>query len=231
MMRLNDLRSRLSRLFFFFSLVFTAAFFFVIFTPVANYMAASLVVSAELEQSDLIAVLGGGAFENRVLGGASNERMIQGLMLYKSGYAPEVIFVGGSILKPSKKVLHTITRSEDASEIDVVEAELMRNVSVILGMDSAVMHYEAESTHTQANLVAVNDFMNAKGLKSCLVVSSPTHMSRVMGVVEKLGMNCKPAPVDDYTPYIRSTTGRLSLMHAVLWEYAGIMLYKYYDYI
>ena len=214
-----------------FCAVFTVSALLIMFTPISNYMASPLIVDPEPRRAELIAVLGGGAHPNGVLGGGSSERFLHGLRLYKQGYGSEVIFVGGSILKPTKKVLRTITRSEDTTEIDVVEAELMRELSVAFGMDPGKMHEESTSTHTYENIVAIKEFMEARGIKDCIIVTSPTHSARSLSVVRKLGLDCAPATVPDYTPYIRSALGRLSLFHAVLWEYAGLFLYKAYGYI
>ena len=214
-----------------FCAVFTVSVLLIIFTPISNYMASPLVVDPEPRRAELIAVLGGGAHPNGVLGGGSSERFLHGLRLYKQGYGGEVLFVGGSILKPTKKVLHTVTKSEDASEIDVAEAALMHELSMAFGMDPGKMHQESASTHTYENIVAIKDFMEVRGIKDCLIVTSPTHSARSISVALKLGLDCTPATVPDYTPHISSALGRLSLLHAVLWEYAGLFLYKAYGYI
>ncbi|MEE9613471.1 MAG: YdcF family protein [Thermodesulfobacteriota bacterium] len=214
-----------------FCVAFTVLVLVVMFTPVANYMARPLVVAPKDREADLIVVLGGGVFPNGLLGGGSNERLIHGLLLYKEGRAPKIIFSGGSIIKTSAKILHTITRSEDTSRIDAVEADIMKDISVRLGIPAGDLSVDGDSIHTYGNLAAVKGFMETRGLKSCLIVTSPTHILRSMKVSGKLGLDCYPAPVGDYTPHIRGSTGRLSLMRAVLWEYAALGLYKAYGYI
>ncbi len=213
------------------SMVFTAAFLVIMFTPLSNYMAKPLTMGPELKKADLIAVLGGGAFPNGVLGGASNERLIHGMLLYREGYAPEIIFSGGTIRKTSKKVLHTILKSEDAGEMDVIEAGIMREVSTKLGIPEEDTSADPSSTNTHGNLERISEYMEARGLETCLIVTSPTHMYRSFMVSEKLGMDCYPAPVSDYTEFIDSALGRLVLFRAVMWEYAGLLLYKLYGYI
>jgi uncharacterized SAM-binding protein YcdF (DUF218 family) len=153
------------------------------------------------------------------------------MILYREGYAPEMIFSGGSILKLSKKVLHTLSKSEDTSTMDVVEAAIMKEVSLKLGIPKQDVALDAASTHTYGNIRGLMDYMAERGLKTCLIVTSPTHMYRSYSVTQKLGLDCYPAPVRDYTRYINSVVGRLGLFRAVLWEYAGIFLYKFYGYI
>jgi uncharacterized SAM-binding protein YcdF (DUF218 family) len=227
----KGLGGRLWALFRAVSVVFTITVLIIMFTPLSNYMARTLIVAPEFKKTDLIAVLGGGAYVNGVLGGASNERLIQGMILYREGYAPEIIFSGGTIIKPSKKVLHTILKSEDTSLIDVVEAAIMKDVSLKLGIPEQDVAVDAASTHTYGNIKGIKDYMAARGLKTCLIVTSPTHMYRSYRVTQKLGLDCYPAPVRDYTWHISSAVGRLGLFRAVLWEYAGLVVYRFYGYI
>jgi uncharacterized SAM-binding protein YcdF (DUF218 family) len=213
------------------SMVFTAAFLIIMFTPLSNYMAKPLTMGPELKKTDLIAVLGGGAFPNGVLGGASNERLIHGMLLYREGYAPEIIFSGGTIRRTSKKVLHTVFKSGDASKMDVIEADIMREVSTKLGIPEEDTSADPSSTNTHGNLERIGEYMETRGLETCLIVTSPTHMYRSLRVSEKLGLDCYPAPVIDYTEFIDSALGRLGLFRAVMWEYAGLLLYSLYGYI
>ncbi len=212
-------------------LLFTAAFLVVAYTPVTNYMARPLTMESELQRADIIAVLGGGAYRNGVLSRASNERLIQGLLLYREGYAPGVIFLGGSILEASGKLLHTLSGSEDTEGMDVVEAAFMRRIAVGLGIPGDDMYVDSGSTNTYTNIRALKEFMESGGLASCLLVTSPTHMYRAMRVAGRQGLECSPAPVKDYTHLRRDPTDRVALLREVLWEYAALILYRVYGYI
>ncbi|MEE9542764.1 MAG: hypothetical protein V3V95_03140, partial [Thermodesulfobacteriota bacterium] len=88
--------------------LFTFVMVVAMFTPVANYLASPLNVPMELEKVDLIVVLGGGAYRNGILTGASNERLLHALRLYRSGLAQKIIFVGASIQDPFEKVSETV---------------------------------------------------------------------------------------------------------------------------
>jgi len=214
-----------------FALIFTAATLSIIYTPAANLMARPLIVPERLVKSDVIIVLGGGAYENGSLGAPSNERLIRALLLYKKGYAPVVIFSGGAITSTSAKILHTLSASDDRSAIDAAEAAVMRDTAAALGIPRSAMAVDATSTNTHENLKDVKAYMAKDGMKTCLLVTSSTHMLRSMLISEKLGMDCAPAPVADYTQLRRSSIDRLSLFHAVAWEYAGLALYRVYGYI
>jgi uncharacterized SAM-binding protein YcdF (DUF218 family) len=219
------------RLFLAFCIFFTALFMLVMYTPLSNMGAGGLVVEEDLRRADLIAVLGGGAYPNGVLSGGSTERLIRGLLLYADGYAPRIIFSGGSILDITEKVSDTVIESGDPATIDVVEAAIMGEFSEKLGIHPGSITVDPDSTNTYENLVGVRDFMERTGFATCLVVTSPTHMYRSYRIVKKLGMDCYPAPVADYTRYIGPGTGRIGLARAVLWEYAALVIYRLYDYI
>ena len=214
-----------------FSAAFTVIILVVMFTPLANRLAGVLVIEPELEKADVIVVLGGGAYNQEALGGASSERLIRGLLLYKKGYASKILFAGGTIAGTASKIIHTLMGSEGTVRFDAVEAAMMGQIALDIGVPEDDVIIDAESTHTYGNLVVVKRIMDERGLKKCLLVTSPTHMYRSMRVAERLGLDCIPAPVEDYTRDVRLSTERLALMRAVLWEFAGLALYRIYGYI
>ena len=223
---------RLSRFIRWFSIAFTALFLIIMYTPAANFAAVPLIVRhPEPGAADIIAVLGGGAYRNGVLGAASSERLIKGLILFKSGTAPRIIFSGGTIIEPSKKLMHTVFKRDRAVYIGIQESEIMRDTSLIFGVPDEAVEADPASTNTYENLRNINAYMNAKGLKKCILVTSPTHMKRALLVSKALRMDCDAAPVDDYTAQRSGALDRLALLREVLWEYAALVLYRVYGYI
>ena len=213
------------------SIGFTAAMLSVMFTPLANMMARPLVVDeTPLQKTDVIAVLGGGAYPNGVLGGATNERLLRGLILYRQGYGKTVIFTGGSGNSMRDKLGHTVLGSR--AEMTVIgESVLMRQAALGLGMSEADTVFDDRSLNTYENLVFVRAYMEEKGLESVTIVTSPTHMRRAELIAKKLGLKFQSAPVADYTEYRRGAIDRLSLFRETLWEYLALVLYKIYGYI
>jgi len=213
------------------SIGFTAAMLSVMFTPLANMMAKPLVIDeTPLQKTDVIAVLGGGAYPNGVLGGASNERLLRGLILYRQGYGKTVIFTGGSVNSMRDKLGHTVLGSR--AEMTVIgESVLMRQAALGLGMSEADTVFDDRSLNTYENLVFVRAYMEEKGLESVTIVTSPTHMRRAELIAKKLGLKFQSAPVADYTEYRRGAIDRLSLFRETLWEYLALVLYKIYGYI
>src|SRR3989304_6569333 len=92
----------LKTIFFGLCAIFTLTVFVFMFTPLANVLARPLVMEPDVKKSDLIIVMGGGAYPNGGLGEASGGRFLTGLLLYKEGLAPRLFFAGGSISDVSK---------------------------------------------------------------------------------------------------------------------------------
>lgn len=229
---LSERFKRLNGIIRWFSVAFTAVFLIIMYTPVANYAAKTLINRRpEPGMADIIAVLGGGAYRNGVLGAASSERLIKGLILFKSGNAPRIIFSGGTIVEPSKKFIHTVFKRDRAVSIGIQESEIMRDTALIFGVPDEKVEADPASTNTYENLRNIKSYMDAKGLKKCILVTSPTHMKRALLVSKALQIDCDAAPVDDYTALRRGAFDRLALLREVLWEYAALVLYRVYGYI
>ncbi|MBI5559785.1 MAG: YdcF family protein [Deltaproteobacteria bacterium] len=214
-----------------FSVLFTAFSLVAMFTPLANILARPLIVEPVLRKADMLVVLGGGAYKNGVLARGSNERLVHGLLLYKKGFAGAIVFSGGSVTNTAKKVFYTITATGHTAVMDVIEADIMRDAAAGLGIPKEAIHVDAVSTNTYTNLVEAGDYMKGKGFKSCLLITSPTHMYRAFGISRKLGLDCYPAPVKDYTQLRTGAIDRVVLLKEVIWEYCALALYKAYGYI
>ena len=220
-----------------FCVIFTATALFIIYTPAANLLARPLVVQETLgkaglpQGADIIVVLGGGAFKNGVLAGASNERLIRGLLLYKAGWAPGIMFTGGAIASKAAKIVHTLMKSTDKGVIDASEGGLMGEIALKLAVPEKAAVIDHTSTNTYENLLHAKKYMDEKGLKSCIIVTSSLHMKRASLVAKKLGLLFYAAPVKDVAMYRVGGLGRINLMDELLWEYAAIALYRFYGYI
>lgn len=125
------------------ALAFAIVVLVIVCTPIANIMARPLIVAGEPGRSDVIVVLGGGAYADGSLGGASNERLIRAVVLYNGGYAGRIHFAGGSILKLSRKLYNTA--SGGGERLDVVESEVMRGLAVGMGVPLEATSVDAAS--------------------------------------------------------------------------------------
>lgn len=214
-----------------FAFVFTAVMLAVMFTPAANFIARPLLIKPVHKRADIIAVLGGGAYKNGALGKTSTERLVAGLMLYKQGFSGKIIYSGSAISSDSIKIFRAVTKSDESSADVAVEAGLMKNISDALDIGISDTVIDNSATNTYQNLSHVKDHMEKSGFKTCLIVTSSTHILRAALVAKKLGMECYPAPVDDYTEFRLAAADRLGLFYEVTWEYAGLVFYKVYGYI
>jgi len=210
-----------------FSLAFTAVFLTVMLTPLPNWMASPLVVEdGPARKTDVIAVLGGGAYANGVLGAASNERLIKGVLLYRQGRAEKLLFAGGSVLPLAAKLGRTVLGSASIGPGRFTEAGLMRELAIGMGMPAADCLAEDDSLSTFENLVNLKAYMGREGMRSATIVSSPLHMKRIELVARKLGLDFTLSPALDSTQHRTTPMARLHLMRDVLWEYSALALYR-----
>lgn len=215
-----------------FCFLFTFVLLIVMFTPVSYWLASPLVVAeAHPKKADIIAVLGGGAYKNGALGSSSNERLIKGLMLLNEGYADKILFSGGPLVSRSKKLFHTLFEDEPVAGGGLTEAELMREAATSIGIPEEKILLDTGATNTYENLKAVKEYMEDRGLKSCVIVTGSTHMKRASLVAKRLGLDFSAAPVKDYTEHRDGAIERLGLLREAAWEYAALALYRFYGYI
>lgn len=208
------------------SLAFTAVSLIIMFTPVANWLASPLIVEAGPPRTtDVIAVLGGGAYPNGVLTGSSNERLIRAIILYREGRAPRMVFTGGKVVDVATKLNYTVLGAKREDKSRFVEAGLMRDIAVGMGVLPTVCVVEDESLSTFENLRNLKALMEKERWKSVTLVSSPVHMRRSVMAASKLGMDFTPAPAMDATVHKTGAIARVHLMREVLWEYAALGLY------
>lgn len=206
--------------------VFTAVCLAVAFTPLANRLGGPLLMAeTDAKKTDLIAVLGGGAYANGVLGGASNERLIKAVLLYREGRAPRVIFTGGQVVGVASKLGHTVLGKAPGQGGPFVEAALMRDLAVGMGVAAKDCLVETESLSTYENLKNLKAFMDREGLKTATLVTSPLHMRRAAMTARRLGVDFAAAPAADATMHKTTPIARVHLMRDVAWEYLAFGLY------
>lgn len=209
-----------------FSFAFTAVFLAVMLTPLANWLASPLLEpEGPATKTGIIAVLGGGAYSNGVLGGASNERLIKGVLLYREGIAPKIIFTGGSVLALKTKLGHTVLGSKDAAQGRFTESGLMRDLATGMGVPPSDCLVEDKSLSTFENLRNLKAYMDREGMRTATLVSSPLHMKRAALTAKKLGIEFTLSPAFDATAHKTTPIARIHLMRDVLWEYSALCLY------
>lgn len=132
---------------------------------------------------DAIVVLGGAIRGDTHMGalgdlGPRADRIVHAFALYQAGKAPRIVVSGGSV--PG-------TRSE---------AEMIRDVLVLLGVPAPAIVLEDESRTTHDNAVLSAERLESLGASSILLVTSAFHMRRAEALFLAHGLEVIPAPTD-----------------------------------
>src|SRR5436189_2939861 len=102
------------------------------------------------------------------ISGDTGARAETAIALWKQGYAPLLIFSGGS--------------SDPES---VASAELMKRTAVAAGVPANAVAVEGASATTEENAQRVAELMKTAGLRSAILVTSPYHQRRAALLFER----------------------------------------------
>jgi len=102
------------------------------------------------------------------ISGDTGARAETAIALWKQGYAPLLIFSGGS--------------SDPES---VASAELMKRTAVAAGVPANAIAVEGASATTEENAGRVAELMKTRGLLSAILVTSPFHQRRAAILFER----------------------------------------------
>jgi uncharacterized SAM-binding protein YcdF (DUF218 family) len=118
------------------------------------------------------------------ISGDTGARAETAIALWKQGYAPLLIFSGGS--------------SDPES---VASAELMKRTAVAAGVPANAIAVEGASATTEENAGRVAELMKTRGLASAILVTSPFHQRRAAILFERefgrAGLTFRNHPADD----------------------------------
>ena len=180
-----------------------------LFSPLYQWLARPLVLSAPLTHADAIVVLGGGVDEQGQPTESTLERLQYGIGLYREEFAPRLVLSTGM--------------TDGFSE-----ARVMRRAGLILGVPERDMVLEESSHNTYENVLFVHRLFQERGWTRPIIVSSPYHMRRIDLVYKKVWPEVSPlyAPVRPSVFYQNgSWRHRLQQIAAVFREYLAIGLY------
>ena len=138
------------------------------------------------------------------ISGDTGARAETAIALWKQGYAPLLIFSGGS--------------SDPES---VASAELMKRIAVAAGVPTDAIAVEGASATTEENAKRVAELMKERGLGTAILVTSPYHQRRAAMLFERefgraeLTFRNHPAEDPDWDPNLWWTSDpsrRLTLL-------------------
>jgi uncharacterized SAM-binding protein YcdF (DUF218 family) len=127
------------------------------------------------------------------------ERLNHGIDLYKQGFAPLMIFTGGSRFPGYPN-----------------EADLGVKYALAHGVLQGDILFERKARITEQNCRFIKELMDQEGIKRVIIVSDPLHMRRAMLMAHDLHMDAHPSPTP--TTRINTTCAKLRFL-------AGEMLF------
>ena len=150
--------------------------------------------------ADAIVVLGAAQYDGRP-SPVFAARLDHAVALYRAGVAPRFVVTGGKL---------TGDRT--------TEAAVARAYAIAHGVPEAAIFGEDEAHNTLDSLRAVAGQLEARGLRSAVLVSDPTHMYRVLRIATDLGLEAygsptRTSPVDaDLERRLRATAHELGAL-------------------
>jgi uncharacterized SAM-binding protein YcdF (DUF218 family) len=182
------------------------------YTPLPNLLARWAGVSPQLAPAEAVVVLAGSVHATGVLSDDSLRRAVHGMVLYRRGLAPLLVFSG------------------PPNEEGIVEAEVRAEMARELGIPSTAIVTETTARTTREEATRMAALLLPRGMRAILLVTDLDHMRRSQQLFQKAGFTVRPAPVDDLSQ-TDSSEGRLRLMRRILQEALARLYYRLAGYL
>ncbi len=153
------------------------------------------------------------------------DRLMQAINLYKDGKIKRILISGGS---------------GSILEKNMLEAVILKNYMIKLGIPDSIIIVEKYSKNTHENAVYSKKVLDSLHITGrCLLITSGFHMPRSIRCFKKVGMEVTPYSSDRYSGprkfvfdhvFIPST-GALDEWNVILHEWLGMLTYKISGYI
>ena len=190
-----------------------AAFFAVAYTPLTTALDVRHEERAVLARADAIVVLGAGMTPDGLLGPASLERLVSGIVLLRRGLAPRLVLLG-----PGHREGPT-------------EAEARAALARDLGVPADALVTEARGLTTREEAALVASRMREMGGRRVLLVTGIDHMPRARRLFEREGLEVIPAPVVEVSAVTGAPEVRLELAQLLLQEALARLYYRVAGYL
>ena len=180
--------------------------------------------TAEIQKAEAYVVLGGGIMEKTPIGDIPSEsasvRLMHAAVLYNDH--PKKIFITGG----------------KGTNQRVSESSVYKSVLTGLNIPREDIQIEEKSRTTIENARYMSESLKMVNIKSIVLVTSASHMTRSRMTFEKYGFNVVPAPcgyiqnqksydILDFIP----RSDNLSYFMRLMWEFSGIIYYKLRGYL
>jgi uncharacterized SAM-binding protein YcdF (DUF218 family) len=183
-----------------------AAFVVCAFTPLSDLARDRMRAAPQLEPADAIVVLGASVDREGVLNGNSLRRAVEGMLLYRRGLAPVVLFMGAAYSGPS-------------------EAEVRADLARRLGLPVEAVLAESRALTTREEAQRARARLSARGGRRVLLVTGELHVARAAAAFRRAGLTPLAAPVPELSAAHRPED-RLAVMEAVARESLARLYYR-----
>ena len=176
--------------------VFAAIGFLAIaLTPISNYASAHFAIEPIIRPSGAIVVLGSGVWRGGMLDDESLRRTVRGIELYKTNFAPLIIFSGPG-------------RNDEGNKS---EAEIRTGLALTMGVprNAIIKDDKAKTTHEES--IRISEILKSHEVHNILLVTESLHMRRAIYLFQRTGIEVYPVPSDNFTEAATSSRGRLEL--------------------
>ena len=178
-----------------------AAFALCAFTPLPNALCRGEQAVASPRPAQAIVVLGSDMTRDGLLSASSLRRALQGILLYRQGLAPWVVFLG--------------PRNASGRSQSEARAALALQCGIPA---TAILTGEGMWT-TRDEAVGVKALLAPKGARTILLVTGALHMGRARRLFERAGFEVIPAPLRDASCESVTPEARLGLTMSLAQEY------------
>jgi uncharacterized SAM-binding protein YcdF (DUF218 family) len=174
-------------------------FVLIVFTPLPNRIGGWLYIPPRLGQAGAIVVLGGPESEHRA---------VQGILLYRQGLAPLVIFSGLP-----------------------VEVERRETLARGLGMRPENFMTEGTVHTTREEALKIGALLRARGIHRILLVTDGLSMPRARRLFERAGFEVLPAPSTGPGDLMGRPQDQIQFSLSIAEETAAYVYYRLVGYL
>ncbi len=175
----------------------------VAFTPVINVVASWTRPPLRVQKSEAIVVLGAGVNPDGSLNPASLVRLIHGVVLYRTGWAPVMVVSGTP-----------------------AEAQTRARLAYALGVPPAAIVGEISSHTTRDEAQRIGALLRARGVKTILLVTNTRHLLRATRLFQNQGLVVSAVPADLSSESSTQPEVRLELLRSITQEMVARLYYR-----
>lgn len=205
-----DGKARFKKNLIFLSLTINAIIAIILFTPLTEALYKPLIVDDTPLKSEAIVILASSVYQDGFPGFRTIARLMKGLDLFRQGYAPKIICIGGKY-----------------SGINSSTAVSMKKTLILYGINKENILVQDNTLNTYYDLSAVLEkFKNDFNFNRVIFVTSSYHTYRVKKVLEKKGIQPLIVSANKYELNPQLWAERWGLFREVAREYIAIVYFK-----